>query len=402
MADYTRDYHFMMLSALAYKDEAQILQDIRDCKPGSALPPGWEVLKGSGREDGTSGFAAVSFVNKHSGEIVMAFRGSEGPFLANIDWRGPDAALASPFKAWNPQFEQALQYARDIQHTYGAGYDYAVTGHSLGGALAQIAGKMYGLDGRTFDAPGVGNVVAAGQFHAYAVASGRAATGEGVPATFVNYTVNRSLLGYAGQWEGQRVPVSGTSGRAWWESPLNDVLGNWPGEIAARHSYTRLLDVFERAAKTGRLDQIGLGPAEPAPLALGDSGNRESSAWAGVADRLPPADRTQLDELRGHLQARGIDAASVDNVAAALLANVRAMPHMQRVDDVVVQDAGGAGRVFAVYMPHGDQAPVFRAHVDLLTAANTPARASLEPLLVTDAHGTAQREDARQRQPTQA
>lgn len=395
MANYTRDYHFMMLSALAYKDEGQILKDIADCKPGSALPPGWEVLKGSGREDERTGFAAVSFVNTQTKEIVIAYRGSEAPFLIGIDWRGPDLAIASPFKAWNPQFQQALEYARDIQHEYGKNYSYSVTGHSLGGGLAQIAGKMYGLDGRTFDAPGVGNVVAAGEFRDYALRSGRPPGGEGVADTFTNYVVNGSLLGKAGPYvgTGEVVRVSGTSGRNPWEVSLRDALFDPLGESAQRHSYARLLDVFERAAKSGKLDQTGLDPTAPAPVfAVATGARNESLAAAPDAARLADATEAQMRELRTRLQEQGVAGPSVENVAAALLSAARVTHNMPRIDDVIVQKSEAGDRVFVLYKPHGDQQPIFRAHVDLLTAANTPSKVSLEPLFLQDDKSRAVRE----------
>lgn len=67
------------------------------------------------------------------------------------------------------------------------------------------------------------------------------------------------------------------------------------------------------------------------------------------------------------------------NVASALFRQQAESPLVQRVDRVVGgigQD--GAHNVFAVYAPHGDKGPFFRAQVDGREAMHQPAQQSLE------------------------
>ena len=82
-----------------------------------------------------------------------------------------------------------------------------VTGHSLGGGLAEVVSQMFRFSGATFDPVGTANVASSNAFHNIAQKYGIASTGNGVPADFTNYLVDGS-------------PISGT--------PLltNDHLGN--------------------------------------------------------------------------------------------------------------------------------------------------------------------------------
>jgi hypothetical protein len=156
------------------------------------LPVNWSLLGANEereslnfRDDRNSGFTAAVFEKEttQGRRLTIAFRGSDE--LA--DWVGPNRVLAadgdllgiaglpSPatdatkrqaakvqatlIGAWNPQFEKALDYALDVHRKYGADHAIEVTGHSLGGAHAQLAAYTFGWSGRTFDAPGAVNII---------------------------------------------------------------------------------------------------------------------------------------------------------------------------------------------------------------------------------------------------
>lgn len=310
------------------------------------LPPGWQVLPGSyvnnnvygGNQadrpaDGMravvppskDGFAAIAFVDPTTRQIVIGFRGSEweqgvpagvagiatgvaaqnNPVLqltgkadavaaaasakgGAVDWTGPDKAFANPFRDWDPQFTDALKYTQailDLTKPGGpyAGYSVQVTGHSLGGGLAQLAGQMYGLNGRTFDAPPLGNVGVAGEFVDWARGHGLPAKGKGVDPDFMNYFVNESPLRLAGiHYPGRSMNISGQPEHP----PLVHTILN--DNIATRHDRMRILDLFDDAARTGALRRTGELPDLHGPrLATAqdprDPSHPDNAAYARIA-----------------------------------------------------------------------------------------------------------------------
>ena len=91
-----------------------------------------------------------------STEIVIAYRGTDGPFDLVAD-----AQLA--FRAGQPpqQFNDALAYYNTIATQYGAA-NVSVTGHSLGGAMASFVAASTGgaTTATAFNSPGIANLVA--------------------------------------------------------------------------------------------------------------------------------------------------------------------------------------------------------------------------------------------------
>ncbi|PAK51512.1 hypothetical protein [Paenibacillus sp. 7541] len=184
------DETYQKLSRLAYKDlkEGEQIGDL----------PGWEVLEDT-KSYRVSGFDAVTFVNRNSGEAVIAYRGTEGseglsasvpdyitdagigineikrktevkrPFDEHLtkiedtvglttvkDWFGEQSRKwdkTTDFIGKN-QLYQAEDYAKDMQKKY-KNFDFSMTGHSLGGANAQYAAAYTGIPAVTFSAPSV-------------------------------------------------------------------------------------------------------------------------------------------------------------------------------------------------------------------------------------------------------
>ena len=147
-----------------------------------------------------SGFAATVF--KQGNDIVIAYRGTNDL----LDATEADVAAASPTSSWDTQFTYALETAKMVKDKYPEAA-ITVTGHSLGGGLAEVVSQMFRFSGATFDPVGTANVAASNAFQKIAQKYCIASVGKGVPPDFTNYLVEGS-------------PISGT--------PLltNDHLGN--------------------------------------------------------------------------------------------------------------------------------------------------------------------------------
>ncbi len=216
MTDYKKEYTYAQMANRAYDDQPQ-------------APEGWKVVPGSTVNDKSTGFAATAFQNPVTKEIVIAYRGTDNlnPFRAGHDINADKAIAGVPGHPWDPQFTQGLDYAKKIMdaHPEAAG-KISVTGHSLGGALAQVSSQMYGLPGVTFDPGGAKNLVESQQFKNWAVEHGLPAHGLGVPKAFNNYIVNKSLVSHAsGDQVSQNahIPVSGIAGRSWFSQVAGEV-----------------------------------------------------------------------------------------------------------------------------------------------------------------------------------
>ena len=126
-------------SVLAYRDK-KFLDN-----PAN-LPAGWTV-----KDDSVSPpFAAFAFQNDTTGEVVIAYRGTDG-----LSDGLADLAVASG--SWHPQFQHGMDFVVEVQAgrtIFPQGTDPStllVTGHSLRGAIAQAAAQAYGLHGSTID-----------------------------------------------------------------------------------------------------------------------------------------------------------------------------------------------------------------------------------------------------------
>ncbi|QDE38908.1 hypothetical protein FIV34_06690 [Luteibacter pinisoli] len=112
--------------------------------------------------DPVTGFQATAYRRSDTGEVVIAYRGTEfdrepvqdggvdaGMVLAGINIQAPEAELFTARVMEKAKLDADLHH-RPLQVT--------VTGHSLGGTLAEINAAKYGLHGETFNAYGAASL----------------------------------------------------------------------------------------------------------------------------------------------------------------------------------------------------------------------------------------------------
>ena len=110
-------------------------------------------------------FSATTYVNVTTGQVVIAYRGSTSFGIAT------ESARIATVGEWSPQLTDATNYAakakvaalaminaeRQVNQqplTQANDVPILVTGHSLGGMLAQVVSKMFGYPAETFDGLG--------------------------------------------------------------------------------------------------------------------------------------------------------------------------------------------------------------------------------------------------------
>ncbi|MCP1135755.1 hypothetical protein NKT34_20865 [Paenibacillus polysaccharolyticus] len=185
MDTYISDKTYKEISELAY------LNMKAGDYPDTVDSGNWKVIEPDGAKlHRRSGFDAVVLKNDHTDQIVIGYRGTEpaGKLTDKAaDWetdvfdvlggrtrRLEDAVTDperynifknSPFKAivdnerWeNNQFHQAEELYEVVQKTYPDS-DITVTGHSLGGGLAQYVAARNDVSGMTYSAPSVMNLL---------------------------------------------------------------------------------------------------------------------------------------------------------------------------------------------------------------------------------------------------
>lgn len=98
------------------------------------------------RSDPETGFDAYACRVKATGRVIVAFRGTD----ELKDWVKTD--IPQPL-VLPRQYRQGYEYAKELKEAYG---DVAVTGHSMGGGIAQYAAARLGLEAWTFNPAGLG------------------------------------------------------------------------------------------------------------------------------------------------------------------------------------------------------------------------------------------------------
>lgn len=305
--DYTYDYDLAKMAGASYSTPEKIMESMKEQEEDKRELPGkWEILRG-GFSDSTAqtGFVAYAFVNEDTKQIVIAYRGTDGlhdhlganKAIAqdgNVDLFLPNALLGKHPREqitglvqgmlpdWHPQFTQGLDFAEKIMQQYGKEYQISVTGHSLGGSIAQVVSHMHHLQGRTFDPGGAQNLVESEEFAQWRRAHGKPSPDLAHPDLqwrhddqgFRNYMVNDSLVSkHSGPHIGAADRVSGYAGRdvdaeanyvAKRIIPLPAGAYVHGKEVVELHDMDRIIRVFKDARETGLLNRIGAITPEPA------------------------------------------------------------------------------------------------------------------------------------------
>jgi len=113
----------------------------------------WDLVE---QESKDSGMQAGVYSNRETGELVLAFRGTEAcDFPCSFDETkesvldlAADALLT--LGEDGPQFRHAFNFAQEMASRY-QDQNIVVTGHSLGGGLAQAIGAALGLETFAFN-----------------------------------------------------------------------------------------------------------------------------------------------------------------------------------------------------------------------------------------------------------
>ena len=121
----------------------------------TGAPAGWNRLSIPSLTN-DAGYYGAAFRNDATGEIVVAHRGTEalsfdGDWTSNIQMgrdRLPD------------QYQYAREFLDRVQRD-NAGAEVTITGHSLGGALAQLTAAETGLNATTFNPYGANDLIPA-------------------------------------------------------------------------------------------------------------------------------------------------------------------------------------------------------------------------------------------------
>jgi hypothetical protein len=115
------------------------------------LPAGWSKIS-QPVDNGLTGLYAQAFRNDVSGEVVIAFRGTDGTISDGTiqDWK---TNIATGLSIPNGQVAQAMTFYENIKAAYGTngGSNISFTGHSLGGGLASLMAVFFDKKATVFD-----------------------------------------------------------------------------------------------------------------------------------------------------------------------------------------------------------------------------------------------------------
>ncbi|MDO4623310.1 MAG: DUF2974 domain-containing protein [Eubacteriales bacterium] len=117
---------------------AQYLLRRIDTEPKAAVCGDWKIIDVRNDQEGSGMYACLLDTGEEN--ALLAFRGSESDTAENVikDWGASDLGLLNSLQT--PQQRAAEIYTEDIYREYGSQYrNFGITGHSLGGNLAEHA-----------------------------------------------------------------------------------------------------------------------------------------------------------------------------------------------------------------------------------------------------------------------
>ncbi|VVH65584.1 hypothetical protein BSPLISOX_1447, partial [uncultured Gammaproteobacteria bacterium] len=148
-------------NSITYFELALLAEDVYKENAENRGVNGWNPTDDQSENTYDSGLQIQNYQNdNHPNHTVIAIAGTNGL----NDW---DDNLSFITGGLSEQFQQALTYAaqtidaaaKNSEDTKTANKTFSVTGHSLGGGIAQAIAYTFGLNGVTLDAPGASAIV---------------------------------------------------------------------------------------------------------------------------------------------------------------------------------------------------------------------------------------------------
>lgn len=145
---------------------AQLSKDVYNNPSDQQGAPDGNMTKLPYNEKGAEGFQASVYFNSTTNQIVVAVRGTKDGKLSahpGAAWKNTAADIAlTPNGELNPLLTSYVEQLSKLVLTVSQdhpGIPVTLTGHSLGGAVAQIVGAIKNVDTISFDAPGSSNLL---------------------------------------------------------------------------------------------------------------------------------------------------------------------------------------------------------------------------------------------------
>lgn len=359
-----------------------------------------------------TGYQGTIYQRVGGGDIVVAHRGTEEIYRDAVQADG-----SMVFNRANPQAadaialtKHALDYASKQAQRSGHAPEVSVTGHSLGGALAQVTAHHFDLKGETFNSYGaaslayripeggtnvVNHVMASdpvsaasphfGQVRIYArpqeIAALSAAGYSNSQANFLipdsPVAASGASLGYhkLGNFLGERSPLNDPNARQLAEKNER-LINEYRSDLNEIRAGITLLSRGPKGLGQDAIDAIRgpLAPGEPAKRDAREHGNEHTSLRIDQPGHVGNA--LFQDAQRGvHAQDARAGRAP-DQQSAQLSGSLASEMHAaggQRIDAVMMSP--DAARTFAVQGRVDDPAQL-RVSVETMTAMNTPLEQS--------------------------
>lgn len=145
------------LSDNAYLNPNDRVQDPKDREVTLVLGHGYRVIEQVDNQ--VTGYQGTVYQRLDTGQVIVAHRGTEA---VGHDIATDLAMVAARTNVQAPEAialtARAIEHARSESERRGTPSDVIVTGHSLGGALAQVTAHHFDLKGETFNAYGAASL----------------------------------------------------------------------------------------------------------------------------------------------------------------------------------------------------------------------------------------------------